>query len=143
MRLGIPVADGEAILAHGDALLAADAEFVCLQAAVREGDKAGLAASAVVDLTGEIRDFADTAALAQSCDLVISADTSVAHLAAAMGVPVWVLLPFSPDWRWLTDRADSPWYPSARLFRQTAVGDWDGVATEVAAALMRTVDRAV
>jgi tetratricopeptide (TPR) repeat protein len=72
-------------------------------------------------------DFADTAALIETLDLVIAVDTSVAHLAGALGRPVWILLPFSPDWRWLTDREDSPWYPSARLFRQTTPGDWAGV----------------
>jgi hypothetical protein len=123
-------------------LLDADAEFVCLQAAVREGDTAGLAASDVVDLTGEIKDFADTAALTQSCDLVISADTSVAHLAGAMGVPVWVLLPFSAEWRWLTERTDSPWYPSARLFRQQVQGDWPSVVAEVAAELALAIEGA-
>ncbi len=123
-------------------LLSADAEFVCLQAAVRGGDKAALAASQVVDLTGEIEDFADTAALVASCDLVISADTSVAHLAGAVGAPVWVMLPFSADWRWMTARRDSPWYPSARLFRQSAPGDWAGVVAAVAGALVCEVEGA-
>ncbi len=118
-------------------LLDADVEFVCLQAAVRDSDRPGLAASAVVDLTSEIKDFADTAALVAACDLVISADTSVAHLAGAMGAPVWVLLPFSAEWRWMTARSDSPWYPSARLFRQGTAGDWAGVAAEAAGALKR------
>ena len=65
-------------------------------------------------------------------DLVIGIDTSVAHLAGAMGVPVWIMLPFSPDWRWLRERDDSPWYPTARLFRQTRRGDWDDVVRRVA-----------
>jgi ADP-heptose:LPS heptosyltransferase len=67
--------------------------------------------------------------------LVISVDTSVVHLAGALGRPVWVLLPFVPDWRWLLDRGDSPWYPTARLFRQAAIGDWDGVIERVASEL--------
>lgn len=116
-------------------LLGADAEFVCLQAVVRETDRAALAASPVLDLSAQIKDFADTAALIETCDLVISADTSVAHLAGAMGASVWILLPFSPDWRWLTGRTDSPWHPTARLFRQDAPGDWAGVVTKVAGAL--------
>jgi tetratricopeptide (TPR) repeat protein len=87
------------------------------------------------DFTDELIDFADTAALVEALDLVISIDTSVAHLAGALGKPVWVLLRFDADWRWLRDRDDCPWYPTARLFRQTAPGDWDGVVSRVAAAL--------
>lgn len=71
-----------------------------------------------------LRDFRDTAALIANLDLVISVDTSVAHLAGAMGKPVWVLIPFCPDWRWMLARTDSPWYPTMRLFRQTRIGDW-------------------
>ncbi len=80
----------------------------------------------------ELADFADTAALISELDLVITIDTSVAHLAGALGRPVWVLLPFAPDFRWLIDREDSPWYPTAKLFRQTAIDDWDSVVTQVA-----------
>jgi hypothetical protein len=79
--------------------------------------------------------FMDTAAIMKNLDLVISSDTSVPHLAGALGVPVWVALPFVPDWRWLLDRSDSPWYPTMRLFRQKKVGDWAGVFEEIAAAL--------
>ena len=77
-------------------------------------------------------DFSDTAALCVLMDLVISIDTSVAHLAGALGIPVWVLLTWAPDWRWLLDRDDSPWYPSMRLFRQKARWDWNGVLDRVA-----------
>ncbi|HYD71357.1 tetratricopeptide repeat-containing glycosyltransferase family protein [Azospirillum sp.] len=87
------------------------------------------------DLGGAIGDFADTAAIMANLDLVVSSCTSVAHLAGALGVPVWVALPFAPDWRWLLGRDDSPWYPTARLFRQERVGDWTGVARRIAAAL--------
>lgn len=80
----------------------------------------------------ELRDFGDTAGLIANLDLVISVDTSVAHLAGALGKPVWVLLPFAPDWRWMLDREDSPWYRKARLFRQTKMGDWGTVLQRVA-----------
>ncbi len=91
---------------------------------------------AVIDLAGDIADFDDTAALIANLDLVISVDTAVAHLAGAMGVPVWVLLPdYRTDWRWLTERQDSPWYPGMRLFRQTRGGAWPAVIDEVVAAL--------
>ncbi|MHB1422578.1 MAG: tetratricopeptide repeat protein [Gemmataceae bacterium] len=79
--------------------------------------------------------FVDRAALMQHLDLVISCDTAIAHLAGALGRPVWLLLPRGSDWRWLIDRADSPWYPTMRLFRQRTFGDWSGVFQEVAAAL--------
>jgi ADP-heptose:LPS heptosyltransferase len=72
-------------------------------------------------------------------DLVITIDNSAAHLAGALGVPTWVLLPFAPDWRWLLDRDDSPWYPSIRLFRQTQIGDWESVVREVRDALSEGV----
>ena len=78
----------------------------------------------VLDWTSEIHDFSDTAALIQALDGVVTVDTAVAHLAGAMGKPVWILLPFLPDFRWLLDRGDSPWYPTARLIRQTCQGDW-------------------
>jgi Flp pilus assembly protein TadD len=85
----------------------------------------------LLDPTDELNDFADTAALIAALDLVIAVDTSVVHLAGAMGKPVWVLLPFAPDWRWLLDRNDSPWYPTMRLFRQQRAGEWDPVVAEV------------
>jgi len=72
----------------------------------------------------ELGDFSDTAALISQLDLVISVDTGVAHLAGALGKPVWILLTHAPDWRWLLDRDDSPWYPSARLFRQRETREW-------------------
>jgi ADP-heptose:LPS heptosyltransferase len=99
-------------------------------------DRAWLAAySPIADHSAELADFADTAALILMMDLVITIDTSVAHLAGALGVPVWIMLPFSADWRWLLNRADSPWYPTARLFRQRRRGDWDGVVADIASAM--------
>jgi ADP-heptose:LPS heptosyltransferase len=83
----------------------------------------------------ELKDFSDTAAVIDLLDLVITVDTSVAHLAGAMGKPVWILLPYNSDWRWLLDRDDSPWYPSARLFRQNDTRSWADVVTRVGAAL--------
>ena len=110
--------------------------FVSLQKDVRSHDRATLAARADILHCGEeLRDFDDTAAWIEAMDLVISVDTSVAHLAGALGKPVWVLLPYAPDWRWLLEREDSPWYPTARLFRQPRSGDWDGVLLAVACAL--------
>ena len=88
------------------------------------------------DFTAEFDDFADTAALVEALDLVISVDTAVAHLAGALGKPVWLLNRFDTCWRWLLDRDDSPWYPSLRLFRQTAPGDWDGVVERLRQALL-------
>ncbi len=87
---------------------------------------------AIDPLGPEIADFADTAAIVAQLDLVIAVDTSVVHLAGALGTPVWTLLPFVPDWRWLLARADTPWYPSMRLFRQPAPGDWGSVFAAVA-----------
>ncbi|MBP2232621.1 Flp pilus assembly protein TadD [Azospirillum agricola] len=92
----------------------------------------------VIPLDGLLHDFSETAAVVANLDLVITVDTSVAHLAGAMGVPVWVMLPFSPDWRWLLDRDDSPWYPTMTLFRQRRAGDWDGVVAEIAHCLSDT-----
>lgn len=93
----------------------------------------------VVDLAGRLDEtsgpFVDTAAVMQCLDLVITSDTSIAHLAGALAVPVWVALPFAPDWRWLLKREDSPWYPTMRLFRQRERGDWQGVFARMAAAL--------
>ena len=85
----------------------------------------------IIDLQSEQKDFADTAAIVAHLDLVVSIDTSVAHLAGAMGKPVWILLNNSPDWRWLHEREDSPWYPTARLFRQSTFGNWQDVVSRV------------
>jgi ADP-heptose:LPS heptosyltransferase len=86
----------------------------------------------LLDYTEEIKDFSDTAAFVENLDLIIAVDTAVAHLAGALGRPVWVLLPFNQDWRWLLNRQDSPWYPTMRLFRQPNPGDWESVIKKVA-----------
>ena len=93
----------------------------------------------VLNLGDRLDSLSDTAAVISLLDLVITVDTSIAHLAGAMGRPVWILLPFCPDFRWLLDREDSPWYPSARLFRQTARGDWPGVVDKICRALVRHI----
>jgi tetratricopeptide (TPR) repeat protein len=112
------------------------ASFVSVQRDVREGDARVLAgAPGLAHLGDELSDFADAAAVLALADLVISVDSAVAHLAGAMGRPLWILLPFSPDWRWLLERDDSPWYPTAKLFRQPSIGDWESVIERVRAEL--------
>jgi tetratricopeptide (TPR) repeat protein len=106
-------------------ILALDADFVSLQKDARPDDKVFLAErTGILDTAADLGDFADTAALVCCLDLVISVDTSVAHLAGALGRPTWVLVTHIPDYRWLLDRDDSPWYPTARLFRQPQEGDF-------------------
>ena len=113
-------------------------QFVALQPQVRERDQAALAQwSGLFDAGPQLRDFGDTAALLEALDLVVTVDTSVAHIAGALGRPVWILLPHVPDWRWMLERDDSRWYPTARLFRQPAVGDWASVVAQVRSELGR------
>jgi tetratricopeptide (TPR) repeat protein len=119
------------------------ARFVSIQRDVRSEDAAPLAGAPVLHVGTELENFADTAAVIALCDLVISVDTAVAHLAGAMGRPVWVLLPFNPDWRWTLQGESSPWYPTARLFRQTALGDWDSVIQRVGAELAGVTSAAI
>ncbi|MBK3774436.1 tetratricopeptide repeat protein [Azospirillum sp. YIM DDC1] len=104
---------------------------------LQTGDPRADRPAALPDLTAGIRDFADSAAILENLDLVIAVDTATIHLAGALGVPAWLLLPYAPDWRWLLDRTDSPWYPSLRLFRQPHPGDWDSVLRAVATELER------
>ena len=107
-------------------------DFISLQKGAREADAQALRRCGnVIDIATELEDFADTAAVISLLDLVITVDTSVAHLAGSLGKPVWILLPVAVDWRWLLDREDSPWYPTARLFRQASAGDWPGVIARV------------
>ncbi|MBK8909326.1 MAG: tetratricopeptide repeat protein [Rhodospirillales bacterium] len=102
-----------------------------LQVGDAAADPNALPAGSVIDLAPDLRDFADTAAVISQLDLVISVDTAVAHLAGALGRPVWMLVPHVSEWRWLTEREDTPWYPTMRLFRQRSPGDWDEVVRRV------------
>jgi ADP-heptose:LPS heptosyltransferase len=94
----------------------------------------------ITNLAPGIGDMADTASLLKNLDLIITVDTSVAHLAGALAIPTWVMIPFAPDWRWLLDREDSPWYPTMRLFRQPEFGDWQSVLLRVHAELAALAD---
>jgi tetratricopeptide (TPR) repeat protein len=120
-------------------LLDAGASFVSLQKNPRPEDQALLEQAGVIDPTSDLTDFAETAALVSCLDLVITVDTSAAHLAGALGRPTWILLPYFPDYRWLLDRDDSPWYPTARLFRQAETRDWGEVIERVRSELDRRI----
>jgi tetratricopeptide (TPR) repeat protein len=111
-----------------------DVQFFSLQTGPPARQAVG---SPITDLTADLHDFCDTAALIENLDLVITVDTAVAHLAGAMGKPVWVLLPRVPDWRWMLERTDTPWYPTMRLLRQKQRGDWDHPIAEAAAELAK------
>ena len=112
--------------------------FVSLQKPLPPADQATLAQfPGLADISADLADFGETAAAIANLDLVITVDTAVGHLAGAMAKPVWIMLPKASDWRWLLRRSDSPWYPTARLFRQTTPGAWDSVIAEVATALQQ------
>jgi ADP-heptose:LPS heptosyltransferase len=110
------------------------ADFVSLQVGPQAAEAGGLA-GLVWAAEDKVRDFADTAAVIGQLDLVIGVDTAVLHLTGALAKPAWILLPFAPDYRWLLSQADTPWYPTARLFRQPHPGDWPGVIAAVTRAL--------
>ena len=111
-------------------------EYICLQKEVKDSDKGFLASYQDIRYFGdEIKDFSDTAALVDCVDLVISTCTSIPHLSAALGKETWLLLSQVPDWRWLLDRGDSPWYPTMKLYRQPSLGDWNSVLERVKADL--------
>jgi tetratricopeptide (TPR) repeat protein len=117
-------------------LFDASAQFISLQAKLTgEAEIALLGQHNVLRFEDQLKDFSETAALMACCDLVVTIDTSVAHLAGALGMPVWIMLRHWGDWRWLLDREDSPWLPTARLFRQPKPGDWDSVIKQVRPAL--------
>jgi hypothetical protein len=120
-------------------ILDVDATFISLQTDPRPDDRAQIEQTDIVDLTTHLNDFAETAALVSCLDVVITVDTSVAHLAGALGRPTWILLPWTPDYRWLLDREDSPWYPTARLFRQTATRDYTSVLDRVRSELLELI----
>jgi hypothetical protein len=118
-------------------ILDVDANFVSLQKDPRAADRAVLLERTdIIELSADLADFSETAALVCCLDLVITVDTSVAHLAAALGCPTWILLPWTPDYRWLLDRDDSPWYPTMRLFRQTETRDYASVLDRVRTELL-------
>ena len=135
--------DSNRSIALGDfaGLVCLHAQFVSLQKDLRAGDAQIIERRGIKHFGDELDDFADTAALIELMDIIITVDTSVAHLAAAMGKIVWILLPFNPDWRWLLDRDDSPWYPTARLFRQPTLGAWGSVIERVSAELNEYLGR--
>ncbi|MEA2738146.1 MAG: hypothetical protein QOH05_1453, partial [Acetobacteraceae bacterium] len=113
-------------------LLSDDIQWICLYHAIGETEADLLRRDGRIAYFGdELEGFAETSALFACLDLVVTVDTSFAHLAGAMGIPVWILLSHAADWRWLLDRPDTPWYPGARLFRQPAAGDWATVIEEV------------
>jgi len=110
-------------------------QFASVQKDVRETDTAFLANTSLLNFGVHLRDFGDAAAILSMCDLVITVDTAIAHLAGALGLPVWILVQHSPDFRWLMQREDSPWYPTARLYRQPAHFDWESVIARLASDL--------
>jgi TPR repeat len=113
-------------------------QYFCLQKGVRDEDQAVLDSSSLIfSFDDGSLDFVNTAALCECMDLIISVDTSIAHLSGALGRPTWLLLPRIPDWRWMQERLDSPWYPTMKLYRQKAAGDWSGVLARVASDLPR------
>jgi hypothetical protein len=120
-------------------LLDIEASFVSLQKELRSSELETLESCNMLQFGKDLGDFSDTAALISQLDLVISVDTSVAHLAGALGKPVWILLTHAPDWRWLLNREDSPWYPAARLFRQSDSREWSSVIARVRDALLEFV----
>lgn len=120
-------------------LRALGVQLIALQKDMRDQDRQTLEAHPdILYFDGE---FSDTAALIGLADIIITIDTALAHLAGALGAPTWVMLPFAADWRWLRERDDSPWYPTARLFRQPRYGDWDSVIQQILRELPPWIER--
>jgi hypothetical protein len=121
---------------------AGPAAFVSLQKPMVPRDQPSLSLfPGMADLGADLTDFGETAALIENLDLVVTVDTSVGHLAGALGKPAWILIPKAADWRWLLGREDSPWYPSVRLFRQQKPGEWDEPLQRLRTALAEELDR--
>jgi hypothetical protein len=112
-------------------LLPKNLEYICLQDRIRDTDKNTFETSPIRHFGSDLLDFSETAALCQAMDLIISVDTSVAHLSAALGKPTWILLPYLPDWRWMINKSETPWYPSAKLYRQQADRHWEPVLNQM------------
>ncbi len=130
-RRSVPLADWAGTLPR-------EFQYICVQKEIRPADQAFLAGNSWIGrFDDELQNFGDTAALCESLDLVISVDTSVAHLCGALGRPTWIMLAYNPDWRWLLDREDSPWYETARLYRQPAIGAWHEVFGRITADLRK------
>jgi hypothetical protein len=124
-------------LAELMAALPSSFEYVSLQSEIRDSDRQALENSdSLVHFGSELKDFSDTAALCAQMDVVVCVDTSVAHLSGALGKPTFLLLPYNPDWRWLLERTDSPWYPTMKLFRQAQLGSWQSVLENVSVDLL-------
>jgi len=129
-RRSLPLARMRPIAEAGNAV------FVSLQKPMPANDLTAMAHfPAMTDLSADLTDFGETAAVMENLDIIITVDTAMGHLAGALAKPVWIMLPKAADWRWMLDRSDSPWYPTVRLFRQGFPGAWDVVLAEVATAL--------
>ncbi len=116
-------------------------EYICLQKEIKEIDKDTLKANPQIKFFGDLlNDFSDTAELIECLDLVISSCTSVPHLSCSMRKETWLMLSYVPDWRWLLDREDNPWYPSAKLYRQEKIGSWHGVLEKIKSDLEKLVN---
>jgi len=121
-----------------------DATFYSLQVPVPARDEVCFRSlGKLLDMSGRLKDFLDTASAIAAMDLIIAVDTAVAHLAGALAKPTWTLIAYSPDWRWLMDRPDTPWYPTMRLFRQAQKGQWQPVILQVAEELGRFTESVI